>query len=191
MESLRNTGGLTRVSLLWFYEKVHKSPGLHQLHPSSWRFYSTDVRLYISAWTCKHWMWQTKKKLKHVEIRTEHEWNESLHDGAPRGSWGEQNTILWTFHLSFSHYHALTSAVSRLLWNGEMLLCSHAALTFTLPQLFSLLTFHLQQFHTELPQFFVIVTWVHLEHHHKKPFCFQQSVNVWQRQFHIEITLNC
>lgn len=37
MESLRNTGGLTRVSLLWFYEKVHKSPGLHQVHPSSWR----------------------------------------------------------------------------------------------------------------------------------------------------------
>lgn len=107
----------------------------------------------------------------------EHDWNRSLHDGAPRGNRGEQNIIPWMFHLSFSHYHALTSAVSRLLWNEEMLLLLDAALTFTSQQLFSLLTLHLQHFHAEL-LFCVIVTGVHLEHHHKKPYCFQQSAIV-------------
>lgn len=166
-------------------KKVHKSAELGRVHPSSWRVLLNQG---VSLHQCLNLQTPNvaNKKLKHFEMRTEkHDWNESLHDGAPQGSWGEQNIILWMFHLSFSHYHALTSAVSRLLWNEEMLLCSVAALTFTPLQLFSLLTLHLQQFHTEQPDFFVIVLGVHLEHRHKKPFCFQQSVNVWHRQFYI------
>lgn len=85
----------------WRNKKAHKSPEPRQVHPSSWRGLSNQCVLLHQLLNLQ------TPNVPNKKPEWEHEWNESLHDGAPWGNWGEQNIISWMFHLCFSHYHAL------------------------------------------------------------------------------------